>query len=608
MNSLKQSIHDIFEQAFAQKPGKPFIVFGDQTITYGDLRLNVEKYTTYFKNLGLKKGDRVLFSSTDEPFVCMFLLSLIANGITLIYLDPEAGSKRTNAIIDHCEPHAIFLDEEQKRKWHLSNDTARPLISISIKSNDNVLDRLLRKKADRTESFPASVNGLKATEIPKNIDPESDAIILFTSGTTSAPKGVRMSYRALFSHMESLTKVYDLNPGSRLYNNLMLSHTDGMTQGPILTLFSRLTLYRPFPFSIQRIEDSFDVVYREKVTHWLMVPTMIALIHQFKQNDRDVLDHQGFRYVISCGGMLEAKIWQDFEDRFKTTIINGYGLTETIAGGLFAGPDDASHKIGTIGKPIDCEAKIVDENGKDLPAGEQGELWIRGSLIMSGYYKAAEATADVFDGDWLKTGDLSYLGLDGCYRIVGRKKSAIVSGGVLIIPEEITEVLNLHPSILESVTFAVEDEIWGEKVACAICTKDQASVQEEEIMDHCRQHLEPRKIPAKVYFIDKLPRGRSGKVMLPSVREMIAQMDCEREPTTDGRSGFLQIVSHSLQIPDEKLNESMIAEETPEWDSIRHLVMIADLENHFNIAFSPVEVMNIKKLSDLSEIVESKLK
>lgn len=608
MNSFKQSIHDIFEQAFAQKSSKPFIVFGDQTVTYGDFRLKVEKYTTYFKDLGLKKGDRVLFSCPDEPFVCMFLLSLIANGITLIYLDPEAGSKRVNAIIDHCEPHAIFLDEERKRKWHLSNDPARPLINISIKSSNNVLNRLLRKKAERTASFPASVDELKATEIPKDIDPESDAIILFTSGTTSAPKGVRMSYRALFSHMESLAKVYDLNPESRLYNNLMLSHSDGMTQGPIQALFSKLTLYRPFPFSIQRIEDSFDVVYREKVTHWLMVPTMIALIYQFKQNDLDVLDHQDFRYVISCGGMLEAKIWQDFEDRFKTMIINGYGLTETIAGGLFAGPDDASHIIGTIGKPIDCEAKIVDENGNDLPAGEQGELWMRGSLIMSGYYKAGEATDEVFEGDWLKTGDLSYKGEDGCYRIVGRKKSAIVSGGVLIIPEEVTEVLNLHPSIFESVTFAVEDEMWGEKVACAICLKDQVAIQEEEIMDHCRQHLEHRKIPAKVYFIDKLPRGRSGKVMLPSVREMIAQLDSKQGSATEPKSGFLQIVSHSLQIPEEKLNENMIAEETPEWDSIRHLVMIADLENYFNIAFSPVEVMNIRKLSDLSEIVESKLK
>lgn len=233
---------------------------------------------------------------------------------------------------------------------------------------------------------------------------------------------------------------------------------------------------------------------------------------------------------------------------------------------------------------------------------------MRGSLLMSGYFEAPEATQAVFSDGWLKTGDLSYLGEDGCYRIVGRKKSAIVSGGVLIIPEEVTEVLNLHPGISESVTFAVEDEIWGEKVACAICLKNDVTLKEEEIMDHCRHHLEQRKIPTRVYYLDSLPRGRSGKVMLPAVKEQIAGIEQSTSPETNSQEGIMQLVSQSLQIPEEKLNENMIAEETPEWDSIRHLVMIADLENHFKITFSPVEVMNIRTLSELFELLENKLK
>lgn len=603
-----QDISGIFKRAFELKPSKPFIVFGDHKITYGELRQEIGKYTSYFHNNGFRRGDIIVFSSSNEPFICLFIISMMANGITTVNLDPETGSKRANAIINHCRPKAVFLEEETRRKWHLTTSGNWPIISIVHKANSSALDRLLKKKNKEDTSFPSCIKALPSSEIPDNLDPESDALILFTSGTTSAPKGVRLSYRAIFSHMASLANVYRFDKNTRLFNHLMLSHTDGLTQGPLLSLFAGITLYRPFNFSIQRIEEIFDVIYREKISHWLLVPTMISLIYQFKQNDSDVLDHDDFKYAISCGGMLEVKIWTDFEKRFKTMIINGYGLTETVAGGIFAGPEEDTHLIGTIGKPVDCEAMIVDENGDELPIGEKGELRMKGSLLMSGYYRAPEANNAVFSNGWLKTGDLSFKGEDGCFRIVGRIKSAIVSGGVLIIPEEVTEVLNTHPSILESVTFAMEDEVWGEKVTSAVVAKKDTSLKEQEVMDYCRQQLEPRKTPAKVYFMDQLPRGRSGKVMLPSVKEKVIAIENEETASNTEGPDFLKIISQSLQIPQDKISLSMEAEVTPEWDSIRHLVMIADLEQNFDISFSPVEVMNIKSLSDLKEIVEEKVK
>ena len=227
---------------------------------------------------------------------------------------------------------------------------------------------------------------------------------------------------------------------------------------------------------------------------------------------------------------------------------------------------------------------------------------------MSGYLNAPEANQEVFSGDWLKTGDISYKGEDGCFRIVGRKKSVIISGGVNISPEEVTEVLNTHTAVLESVTFAIDDHIWGEKVACAICLKQDASAPEADIIDYCRQHLEHRKIPSKVYFMDSLPRGRSGKVILPDIMEQIEGMDQDNHTDTHTNSGFLQIVAQSLQIQEDKISMNMLTEDTPEWDSIRHLVLIGDLEKHFNITFTPVEVMNVKKLSDLSGLVENKIR
>jgi long-chain acyl-CoA synthetase len=500
MYTLNQSVHDIFNRALKQKKNKTFIHFGDQKITYGELKEYIGKYTSYLNNAQIKIGDRVVFSSKDEVFNCMFYISLVANGITAILIDADSGAERSNAIINHCNPHSIFIDENLIKKWDLEKNVSANIIPITSRKKNSALDKLLRKNEQKQESFPSCIYELSEAPFTNEINPEDDAYILFTSGTTSDPKGVRVSYRALFSHVETLSKVYEIDDKSKIFNNLILSHTDGMMQGPMLALFSCSTLYRPFPFSIQKIEDTFDIIYREDISHWIVVPTMIALIYQFKQSDQDTLESKGFKYVISCGGKLESMLWEHFEEKFKTNIINGYGLTETVAGGLFAGPDKKSHVVGTIGVPVDCEAIITDDEGNEKLTGEHGEIWLRGSLLMSGYFNAPEINKETFSGEWLKTGDIGYKGEDGCFRIVGRKKSVIISGGVNISPEEVTEVLNTHPNVQESVTFGTPDKIWGENVVSAIVAKPNTTLNEEIIIEHCRNNLEERKIPAKIYF------------------------------------------------------------------------------------------------------------
>lgn len=604
MDILKSTVPAIFKKAFLRK-GK-FIVFGDQLLTYPELQSTIARYTTYFRQRGILQGDQVLFSSANERFVCLFYISLIANGITAVFLDPESGADRANAIINHCKARFIFADQEIGEAWNLESNDFREVTSIHHGPENGLLQKLLNRKRQESSTFPACIDLLPASDLPEEIDPLTDAYILFTSGTTSAPKGVRISHRALFSHLETLSKVYQLNSNARIFNNLMLSHSDGMVQGPLLALVNSATLFRPFPFTIQRIEDSFDVIYREKITHWVMVPTMTGLVYQFKQNDTDTLNNGSFQFVISCGGKLEALLWQQFEEKFKAMIINGYGLTETVAGGLFAGPDAESHVIGTIGKPVDCEARIVGEDLKEKKVGEVGEIWLRGSLLMNGYLEAPEANKAAWSGDWFKTGDLGYVGEDGCFRITGRKKLVIITGGINVSPEEITEVLHAHRAVKEAVTFGVEDPLWGEIVASAIVVRENQALSREEIVAHCRKHLEENKVPKKIFFVEDLPYGRSGKVIINEVRRMVAGHLESESGTNHKENDFMAAVSRILQMPAESLSLDLAAEDTPEWDSISHLFLIAEMEKIFQIEISPVEVMNINKLSDLLAVVENK--
>ena len=604
MNISSHTVKDIFNKAFAQKTNKPFIVFKESRVTYGELKNSILRFTTYFSQNGIQPGDRVMFSSKDESFVCLFYLALIANGITVVLIDPDCGSERANAIIRHCDSKHIFADSAIIQSWELESNKSLKITPV----HNGKEKRFLLKDKNTHQTFPACINQLHNTDIAEVIEPLDDAYVLFTSGTTSEPKGVRISYLALFSHLSTLSKVYQTNEKSRIFDNLILSHTDGMTQGPLLALFNSATVFRPFPFSIQRIEDIFDIVYREKISHWVMVPTIMALIYQFKQNDADTLDHAGFKYVISCAGKLEAKLWQLFEEKFKTRIINGYGLTETVTGGIFAGPDDESHIIGTLGKPVDCEAKIMDDNLNEKPTGETGEIWLKGSMLMSGYLNAPEANKEVFADGWLKTGDIGYKGEDGCFRITGRKKLIIISGGLNISPEEVTEILRGHPSIQDAVTFGVEDNIWGEIVACAVVKKDNASLTAEDVTTFCRNHMEERKVPSKIYFLTQLPYGPSGKVIMQEVKKLVAGVQEADVHFEDQKTDFFQLVSGCLQIPAGRLTMELAAEDNPEWDSISHLILIAEMENHFKIEFTPLEVMNVKNLSDLYSIIERKTK
>ena len=177
-----------------------------------------------------------------------------------------------------------------------------------------------------------------------------------------------------------------------------------------------------------------------------------------------------------------------------------------------------------------------------------------------------------------------------------------------ISPDEVTELVNSHPAVQEAFTFGIEERLWGEIVACAIVIKKKATLTKEEIAIYCRKHLEERKVPAKIYFINELPHGPSGKVMLEKVKEQIAALE-ESISTPDARAPFfLDIVSHCLQMPVDDISMEMITAETPAWDSISHLILIAEMEKNFNIEFSPPEVMNVKTLADLYSTVERKMK
>ncbi|NET34949.1 MAG: acyl--CoA ligase, partial [Cyanothece sp. SIO1E1] len=375
----------------------------DKKYTYADLHTGLAKMTAYFQQKGLSKGDRLIISSRDNYAVSILFLACLKNGITAMMLDPDMGTIRANELINLTEPRGLLVDHELIAAWSLTDKTEFILPIKKEKQKKGLLfKKMLKSKSNgeqKATTFPAILNQLGEADGPTQIDPESTAYILFTSGSTSTPKAVQISHRALWANLNTIAKVYDIKEGDRVFNILTAYHTDGIIQGPVLAVLNTHSWYHPFEFAIDKIEAIFDSIYKYRITHFITVPTMLAFLNKFSDGFEDTFDNGDFKSIITSASPLEVELWKTFEQKFNTRIVNNYGLTETVAGASYCGPDSSTHRIGSVGVPVDCEFKIINEAGETLGDNEQGELLVKGDNLLTNYLNNEEATAAaILDG------------------------------------------------------------------------------------------------------------------------------------------------------------------------------------------------------------------
>ena len=588
-----------------------FIVDGHGELTFRETCLRIRKLAGLFERWGLKQGDRVVLASSEDRATSVIFLALMRCGLAPVLLDPGTGPVRARRLIEVSRPAAFLVDENLMVSWSLG--AGERLLPIRSERLPGLFSRLLGSAQEDPNSYPGCLSFLEPATVPDAVGTELDAYVLFTSGTTSDPKGVRISQAALFAHLTTLGRVYGYGPGSRIFNSLILSHADGMVQGPVIAFAHGITIVRTVPFQLQTLPDLLDALYRWRISHLIAVPTILALVLRYCADRKDAFHTDDLRMVISCGAQLEAELWEQFETRFNIPVVNVYGLTETVIGGLFAGPDADSRRYGTIGRPEDCEVRVVGAQGEVVGEGQHGELQMRGPMVMTGYLNAPEATEQVLIGDgWFRTGDLTTRDPDGCYRILGRIKALIIRGGYNIHPEEVTEVLQRRPEVVEAVTFGIPDPVWGEQVVSAVAVEPAANLREAELIAHCRCHMEEQKVPSHIVILPSLPRGRSQKVLLEEVRKLAMTFIESQEPFGSLRSegandipnGVLTEAATSFRIAREELYLEMTPATCPGWDSLAHLAFVTGLERRFAIQLRPSEILAIDSLQKAVLTVE----
>ncbi len=589
-----------------------FLEIEGQKISYKDFSLNVRKLCGLFQNYGLKQGDKVVVATKTDYDTIVFFFSLLCYGITAVLTDINTNPQRAEAIIEQVEPSGFIVEEYLVDRWNI-NTTDKFFLILKDKPKKSALFRKLLGKKDPENSensgtYPNIMDSLIPIEsLPADINEETLAYILFTSGTTSDPKGVMISHKNLFSHLETLSKFYKLNSQANILNNLMLYHADGIIQGPVLAAYNGATLIRPIEqFDINKIGDLFNAIYKYRISHFFVVPTILSLMYKFSEGYEDSFITDDFKFIISVSAHIEKDLWEKFEKKFNTKIVNVYGLTETVAGSLFCGTDDNERKIGSVGKPVDCEARIIINDGSEAEINEQGELILRGEHITPGYFKNINATEQLIKDGWLYTGDLSIIDEKGFFSIVGRKKNIVISGGINIQPEEVSEIINSHPDIVESICFGIEDEIFGEKLISCIVKKTNSLLDTFILSEYLRSRIESSKIPAKIFILESLPKGLSGKVQLNEIKAIISSKLTTKTEKKNYQESLFRAASEAFKVPVNVLNPDDSSKTLNGWDSMAHLTFITLLEKNLNIRFSTAEIMIMNSLKSAENILLKK--
>jgi len=361
--------------------------------------------------------------------------------------------------------------------------------------------------------------GMPPTGAPKLPTPKPDdlAVLMYTSGTSSLPKGVMLTYGNLQSDVEAAITHAKLEGKHRFLGIIPLFHSTGL----LGTLLAPITLGAQVVY-IARFSPvaTLHAIRDHKISLVIAVPSMYGAMLRLK--DASPADFANIYALISGGEPLPAAVREGFQQKFNAPIYEGYGLTETIGPIAFNTP--GNNHPSSVGRLIPgAEVKTTDDDGKDLKPGETGEIWMRGPMIMKGYYNLPKATADAITPDrFFKSGDIGRVDAEGYLHITGRKKELIIVAGEKAVPREIEDVLMKHPAVGDAAVVGKKDPSRGEVVVAFVILKEGQTAKPEELRDFCRtENLAQWKCPREVTIVTDLPRSPTGKVLKRVLAEQV---------------------------------------------------------------------------------------
>ncbi len=480
-----------------QRPTATYLIAPETGLAMSFLGLQAasQHLAAYLLEQGIQPGAKVALLMHNGYQTCRLFIGAMYGGYCITPLNMLAQPSQLSYVLEHSDAEIVFVAPDQLERLQLAAaNLARP-------------PKMIVCDVDAEEFVPAaSADGA----MPQAPGAGDAALMMYTSGTTGKPKGVVLSQRAVVSGGEFVSDAHQLGPDDRVMAVLPLYHINAQVVTAISPLIHGGSLVLPHRFSSNNF---WQVAIAQHCTWLNVVPTIIAYLLNGPDLAALDLDASALRFCRSASAPLPPAQHLAFEKKFGIGIIETMGLTETAAP-CFSNPlAPQQRKVGSPGPAFGNEAKIVGAGGTAIPAGEIGEIMVRGPNVMTCYYKDPVETARTLEVDgWLHTGDLGYMDADGFLFVTGRIKELIIKGGENIAPREIDEALLTHPAVAEAAAVGIPDTQYGQEILACVVLRADTACSEAELREHCRRELGAYKTPKLFRFVSDLPRGPSGKV------------------------------------------------------------------------------------------------
>ena len=471
---------------------RPALRVGGDTTTYAAFDEQTARVAGLIRSRGLELGDPVGVMLPNVPQFAVIYYGLLRAGCVVVPMNVLLKSREVTFHLKDSGAKLLFA-------WHEVAEEAEKGAAGAGVETIRVAPGSFEELLVGTEAHP---------DVVQRAD-DDIAMILYTSGTTGTPKGAELTHRNLAENARVTAEtVICSQPEDVILGALPLFHAFGQTCALNASVYSGscLSLLPRFDPG-----QALEILHRDRVTVFVGVPTMYsALLHH---PDRERFDTTSLRICLSGGAALPVEVLRGFDAAFDCKVLEGYGLSETSPVASFNHPDRV-RKPGSVGTPIrGVEMKVIDEEGNETPPGESGEIAIKGHNVMRGYRQRPDATREAIRDGWFRTGDVARVDEDGYFFIVDRKKDLIIRGGYNVYPREIEEVLYEHPAVREAAVVGIADERLGEEVGAAVVLNSGESATAEELRDFVKSRIAAYKYPRKVWLVDTLPKGPTGKIL-----------------------------------------------------------------------------------------------
>jgi acyl-CoA synthetase (AMP-forming)/AMP-acid ligase II len=481
--------------------------------TFYEANHRVTKLAHALDSLGLTKGDRVAILGVDSIEHMEVILACAKLGLTYCDLNYRLRDGEIANILKRSPVKAIFLDPRYFEVIDRIKESIPPtkhLFSLASSSAFQSTDELIEKETQESEII-SIVRG------------EEILSIMFTSGTTSNPKGVLQSERMMRNIVYSFNREIRIQPGGRQYSGASLFHISGICSVLHALLAGRTSLILP-QFDAKAVQSWLS---NGQITSCTLIPTMISAILELPgATDASYPELQSILYG---GSSMSPSLLRKMVSVFECDLYNGLGAGTEAGIQTMLYPEDHQKAFNgreelysSIGKPIlGVDLRLCDEEMNDVPPGEIGEIVTRSETIMSGYLDQPELTARSIVGGWFRAGDMARQDADGYLYLATRKSDMIIRGGENVYPVEIESTIADHPSVLEVAVIGIPEEHWGEIVGAAIVLRSGCKATKQEIQDLCRSRLASYKVPEHVQFFDDLPKNSTNKLVKSQIVELV---------------------------------------------------------------------------------------